>query len=182
MESGSSSRKLHQGAGDGDALLLAAGHLAGLAVHELFDLDELCRLVGLLQHLGLGKAVLPLQVLEREENVLTDGEVGIQGIVLKHQADAAVFGRKIGHVVVTEENPAGGGLLQTADQVQRGALAAAGRAQQADETSVRNLKAEITDGGDRVTLFISTWKLLGQMVQYNFHRGVIPPVNEWNRS
>ena len=51
---------LHHGAGDGHALLLTAGHLAGLAVHKPFDLHQLRRLLNAALHLLLGGTVIAL--------------------------------------------------------------------------------------------------------------------------
>ena len=159
----------HQGAGDGHPLLLAAGHLAGLAIHQLLDLYKPCCLLHPLFHLLLGQLVLPLEVLQGEEDVLPHGHVRIKSVVLEHQADAAVLRRQVGHVLVTEEDLAAGGLFQAADQVQRGALAAAGGAQQADQLPIGDLKGEVVDGGHIGHLFVVIGENLGQILQYNFH-------------
>ena len=160
---------LHQRAGDGHPLLLTAGHFGGLAVHELLDLDQARGLVGLFQHDLLGELLAALQVLQREEDVLPYGQMRIEGVILKHQTHAAVFGRQTGHVVLAEEDVPAGGGLQTADQVERGALAAAGGAQQADQLPVGDLEGEIADGDDFLALLAAAGELLGQMLQYDFH-------------
>ena len=164
--------RLDQGAGDGDALLLAAGELGGFPVQQHVDLHQAGRLFGTPEHVLLRGPCLALQVLQRKENVLQDGHVRVQGIVLENQTHAAVFGRKMGHILLAEENPALRGRLQTADQVEGGALPAAGRPQQADELSVRDLEREIVDRDHVLALFAAAGKPLGQMVQYNFHGSV----------
>ena len=74
--------------------------------------------------------------------------MGVQGVVLEHQADAPVLRREACHIVLSKEDLTGRWLFQAADQVQGGALAAAGGAQQADELAVRNFKVEVVDGDD----------------------------------
>ncbi len=69
----------------------------------------------------------------------------IKGIILKDKADASVFRRQVGNVIFPEKDFAAGRFYQTANQVERRALAAARRAEQTDELSVRYCKAEIID-------------------------------------
>ena len=168
--------RLDQGAGDGDALLLPAGELRGPAVEQHVDLHQAGRLFGAPAHFLLGGPGFPLQVLERKENILQDGHMRVQRIVLEHQTHTAVFGRKVGHVVLAEENPALRGRLQAADQVERGALSAAGRPEQADELPVGDFKSEIVDGDHVLALFAAAGKPLGQMIQYNFHGSIPFPI------
>ena len=52
--------KLYERAGYRNALLLTAGHLRGLALHEIRDLDELCRLLHPFLHLLLGELLVAL--------------------------------------------------------------------------------------------------------------------------
>ena len=163
-------RHFHQRAGDGHALLLTAGKLAGLAVQQLFDLHQTGRLPGPVQHLLLGQLIRAGQVLQREKDVLQNRHVGIQGVVLEHQPDAALFSGKLGHIVLAEENFAGGGLLQTADHVQRGAFAAAGGPQQTDQLAVGNFKIEVVDGDHLFAgFFVAAGKDFRQVLKNDFH-------------
>ena len=76
----------HQGAGHGDALLLAAGQLAGAAVAHLRQFHHLQDLGDALFDLGLADVAH----LQREGEVLVDRHVREQRIVLEHHADAAL--------------------------------------------------------------------------------------------
>ena len=117
--------KFNYGSGDGDTLLLPAGHLAGLAVQQVVYLDQFRGHLHTLLHLLLGEPVLALEVLEGEHDVLPDGHVGIESIVLEHQAYASVLGRQFGDIVVAEIDAAFRRRLQAADEVQGSALTAA---------------------------------------------------------
>ena len=72
--------------------------------------------------------------------------MGIESIVLKHKTDTSVFRRKVGDIIITEKDFSGGGLLQAANQVQRGARSAAGGPKQTYQFTVGNFKIEIVDG------------------------------------
>ena len=76
-------------AGQGDALLLAAGEALGHAVGELVDLHELHELVGLFLDLLLRE----LLVLQAELHVLAHRVVREDGVVLEHHADVALESR-----------------------------------------------------------------------------------------
>ena len=121
-------------------------------------------------HLLLAHLVGTLQILQGEQDVLLHRHVGIQGIVLEHQADAPVLGGQLGDIVLTEEDLARGGLLQAGDHVQRGGLAAAGGAQKADQLAVGDLEGEIIDGNDFLTrLLVPAGEDFCQILQDNFH-------------
>jgi hypothetical protein len=75
-----------QGAGDGDALALAAGELVGLVVHARFEADVGERLLGALDALGGGRAVVD----ERQLDVVQRGGAGQQVEGLEDEADFLV--------------------------------------------------------------------------------------------
>ena len=102
---------LHQRAGDSDALLLTAGKLAGLAFQQFLNLHQPGGLMRALQHGFLGHLVLAAEVLQREEDVLLDRQMGIERVILEHQTNAAVFRGQIGHIVLPEEDFSAGWLL-----------------------------------------------------------------------
>ena len=116
---------LDQGAGDRHTLLLTAGKLARLALHELIDLNDLGSLEGFRFHFLLGQLVLSLQIAQREHDILLDRQVRIQRVILEDQAYAPALGREVRHIRLAEENLSVRRFLQSADQIQRGALAAA---------------------------------------------------------
>ena len=74
---------------DGDALLLAAGHLGREFGGVALEVDEPQRGVDPLRHLGLADAA----ELEPEGDVLAHGEVREQRVVLEDHAELALFRR-----------------------------------------------------------------------------------------
>ena len=162
---------LHQRAGDSDALLLTAGKLAGLALQQFFNLHQSGGLMRTLQHGFLGHLVLAAEVLQREEDVLLDRQMGIERVILEHQTNATVFRGQIGHIVLPEEDFAAGWLLQTANHVQRRAFAAAGRAKKTNQLSIRDGKVKIVDCYHFFAgLFVAAREDFGQVLQNDFHR------------
>ena len=164
------SRHFHQRPGNGHALLLATGQLLGLAVHQFFNLHQLRRFQRHVGHLLVGELVLARPVFQRESNILPYRQMGIQGVILEHQPHAPVLRRQVGDVVVAEEDTAGGRLLQSGEQVQRGGLAAARRAEQTQQHAVGDLKGEVVHG-DHVggLLFVAAGELFRQILQRYFH-------------
>src|SRR3712207_9322195 len=80
----------HDGAGDGDALLLAAGQLARQLVLLALEADKAQGLVDLAVHLGLGRAAH----LQPEADVLAHVEMVEQRVVLEDHSKAAPFRAK----------------------------------------------------------------------------------------
>ena len=156
-------------------MLLAAGKLRGLAVHQFRNLHQLRGLLGPGKHLLPGKLLVSLQVLQGEQDVLQYRQVGIEGVILKHHAHAPVLRRQVGHVVFAEEHLALGGSLQAADHVQRGALAAAGGAQQAHQLAVGNFKIQMVHRHKFLAaLPVPGGKFFREIFQYNLHGAFIP--------
>ena len=126
------------GAGDGHALLLAAGQLVGVAVHILLDAHHAQGVVDALLDLRLGQ----LLDLQAESDVLPHRHVGPQGVGLEHQvqpplAGLGVVGQvRVDHLHAVDGHHAALGLLQTGDHAQGGGLAAAGGTQQGHEVAV----------------------------------------------
>ena len=79
-------RAVDQRPGQGHALLLAAGELAGAALAEAAELDQLEHLVDLLLD------VLDAAAAQPEGDVLEDVEVREQRVVLEHRVDRALVG------------------------------------------------------------------------------------------
>ena len=104
---------LYQCPGNGHALLLTAGQFTGFAIHETVDLNQLGSFQCHFCHLCFGQLVLSFAIFQREGDVLLNSQMGVQGIILEHKTHTTVFRRQIGHILITKENLAGGGLLQT---------------------------------------------------------------------
>ena len=86
--------------------------------------------------------------LHRESDVLEDGHVRVEGVVLEDHRHPPFVGRHPGDVPIAEEDRPGIRLVEAGDQVQGRALSAAGRAEERHEGAVRDLEAEIVDRAD----------------------------------
>ena len=80
--------RAHDGAPDGDALALATGELGGLALEQLLHLERARSGCDLLGDLLLAEA----GHLQREADVLLDGHVRVEGVVLEDHRHAALDG------------------------------------------------------------------------------------------
>jgi hypothetical protein len=144
----------------GNPLLLAAGELVRLAVLVAGELDEVEHLADATPHL----VVRDLPPAQSEGDVLVDGEVREQRVVLEDGVDVALERREIGDVGLAEEDRAGAGLLEAADHPQRRRLAAARRPEKREELAPLDREGEVVDGRE-VT------ELLGDPVQSNVNLG-----------
>ena len=170
-------RHFYQRPGNGHPLLLAAGQLAGLAVQKLPDLYQRGCLIHTPGHLLFGKAVFPLQIFQREEDIFPHRQVGVEGVVLKHHAHPAQLWGQGGDVPVAEEDLSAGGLLQPADKVQGSALSTAGGAKQADELAVGNFKGEVIHSNHFAGgLPAGAVKGFCKMLKLNIHRRISLPI------
>ena len=135
-----------QGAEQGDTLLLAARQGMGVGV-------------GKTGHVGTGQGLArPLQppgrrVRQAKGDVLEHGQMGKQGVVLEHQADAPFFRRHvappiaIGEDALADGDPAVLHDLQPGGDPQQRRLAATRRAQQAGHLSRRGAERGVEDHG-----------------------------------
>src|SRR5579875_450074 len=71
-----------------DALALAARKLLRLALEQLLQAEERCRLF----HALLDLVLVEVAELEAEGHIVEDAHVGIEGVVLEHHRDVAIFG------------------------------------------------------------------------------------------
>ena len=134
----------------------------------------MCRFLRAALHLLLAELLRALEVLQRKEYVLLHRQVRIECIILKHHAHAAILGCKGGHIVLPKENLSLRRLFQAADHEQRGALAAAGRAEQPHQLSVRKFIIKIAHRNDILSPFAGAGELLGQVLQNNLHDSLYP--------
>ncbi len=119
----------HDGARNGDALLLAARHLAGQPVGLRGQPDQRQRLVDA----PLGLAARHASHGEPEPDVASRAHVREQGVALKHHAEAAVLGRQFVDALAPERDAAAAERHEAGNAVQRRGLAAARRAEQGHE-------------------------------------------------
>ena len=133
-------------AGQRHALLLPAGDLAGLAVPELFHLNELQHLADAGLDLSPGLA----QHLEAEADVLTHRHVGKQRIALEHGIHRPLVGRQGSDVLAMEQDVAFGREVETGDQPQERGLSAAGGPQQGEELVLADRDRNVIEGLDGI--------------------------------
>ena len=94
--------------------------------------------------LGLGD----LPHLQGKGEVLEDGLVRIERVVLEDHRQVAVLGIEIVDRAIAEQDLAGGDVDQPRDQVERRRLAAAGRTDQRHELAIVDLERNAIDGDD----------------------------------
>ena len=129
---------VYQGPGNGYPLLLAAGHLGGIPVPQLFQLGQVQHLVDALLCLVVGHSLH----LQPEMDILRYGHMGEQGIVLEYHVDIAFIRRQIGNILAVQDDPAGSRRFQTGDHAQQCGFAAAGGPQQRNEFTVVDSKVQ----------------------------------------
>ena len=136
---------VHQGAGDGHALHLAAGHLAGVLVQLAAQAHILQRFGRPAAALGLGDAGDGQGQLHIGQHRLVRDEV----VALEHKADGVVA---VGVPVAVGVLPGGDAVddkvaavvaVQAADDVQQRRLAGAARAEDGDKFVVAQVQADI---------------------------------------
>jgi len=139
-----------EGAGDGDALLLAAGELVGAVVEAAGEAEEAGKAVeeGVIEGLsGLGDVVGDLDVAH-------GGEGGEEVEALEDEADAgaaepgAIGVGEAGELDAADGDGAGGGGGEAAEDVEEGGFAGAGRADDGDELAGLDGEVDVAESGD----------------------------------
>ena len=94
----------------------------------------------------------------------------VERVVLKDQSDAAVFGRKLSHIVVAEKYLSLRRGLKPGDHVKSCALSASGGAEKTYKLAVRHFYREVIDRNDLfVRLFVPAREDLRYILQNDFH-------------
>ena len=141
-------RTIHDGSGDRNALLFAAGKLVGALIELVLQANETQDL----GNLRLDDVAAFPDYLERECNVFENGLVRQEFEVLENAADIAA---QIGHAPVThraqilarDEDMAVGGLQLARDQFDKRGFARSGMTYQKDEFSRIDLQGNVMQGG-----------------------------------
>src|SRR4030095_13529198 len=133
-----------EGAREGDALLLAAGHLSRMLVGEPAQPDKIEDLANALSLLRARKRAHA----KRKGDVALHRHVGEQGIVLEDDADVALVRLAARQILAAELHGAAGRGFEARDQHQRRCLARAARAEQREELALRDVEADPVDGVD----------------------------------
>ena len=139
-------QKKHLGIADqrpseGHPLTLAARECFGLAAQVLAKAEH----VGGVVHLALDLCFRRVSQREREGHIVVDVHVGIEGVVLKHHGDVAVFGSDMVDPVSPNVQVALGNLLQPGNHTQRRALAAARRPHEHEKLVVKDLQIQVAN-------------------------------------
>jgi hypothetical protein len=139
-----------EGAGDGDALALAAGEFVGLMVHALAEVDGFEDELGAGDAFGGGGSVVD----EGELNVMQSGGAGEQVEGLEDETDLLVADAgelvvvELGDVVAVEPVAALGGAVEAADEVHERGFAGAGGTHDGDVLVVADADVDAAEGID----------------------------------
>ena len=126
-------RLAHDGAADRDALALAAGELAGLAVEELArSAGSRRRRATRARSPACGAPI----VSRPKERFLRTRHVRVERVGLEHHGEPALGGRHLVHALAVDQDVAVGDLLEPGDHPEQRRLAAAGGADEDDELAV----------------------------------------------
>ncbi|SHJ57840.1 hypothetical protein SAMN02745194_02886 [Roseomonas rosea] len=120
---------LHQGAGQGHALALAAGEGMGAAGFHPFEPQHGDGLL----HAGRDLGARPALALQPIGDVGRDGHVREQRVGLEHHVHRAAVGRNAQQVRAVQRHRAGIGCLEAGDHAQQRGLAGARAAEQGEE-------------------------------------------------
>lgn len=131
----------HEGAGEGGALLFAAAEVGDAAFEQGLDAQHI-RGAG---YPGGYVAIGVISCSQAEGDVLLDGEVRKQGVVLRDVADGASAGLEGGDVAGIDEDASGVGAAEAAEALEKDGLAGAGRAEHDKVRAAGDLEAEVAE-------------------------------------
>ncbi len=135
-----------EGAGEGDALLLAAAEFVGQAAFEAAEAHH----GGHLRHALVGVTGI---AVEAEGDVLAHVEVREEGVLLEDHADAAALGRQMeataGDAHAADFDAAAVERFEAGDQAQERGLAAAAGAEQGEQLALGQRQRYAVDGRQR---------------------------------
>ena len=137
-------RLAHDRPRERNALTLATGQLVWVAIEQLVELEDRGRAFD-----GLADVLLRLLGhLKREGDVLEDGHVRIERVVLEDHRHVALDRVDEVHEPVPDRDLAGGRILEPRDQPQDRALPTAGRPQQHEELAVLDAERYVVHRDD----------------------------------
>ena len=138
---------------DPDALLLSAAEVLDAARQEIDDREDLRDLVDAAVDLGRRQAARA----QGRRDVVVDVQVRIERVVLEHHRDVALAWGDVVHAPAVHQQVARGDRLEPGHHPHRRGLAAAGRAEQAEELAV----AQVSDRSRTASTspyFFHTWR------------------------
>ena len=128
-----------QGPGKGHALALATGKLVGIALFHARQADEV-------DHFQYALAYLlfrPLLDFQAEGDVVVDGHIAEQSVVLEDEADAPLGSGNVVDPAAVDENVAAVGILQAGQHAQNRRLAAAAGTEEGDELALVDAEGNV---------------------------------------
>ncbi len=143
-------RLRHEHAGKRDALLLAAGQGARLAVRELGQADHLERF----HRPHAARVLRHLVHLETEGHVVEHASMREERKVLEHGRRGPLVRRQPDERLPIEDDVAARGVLVPADHPQRRRLAAARRTEEDDVLAVVDVQIDVVDCDDAACEFL----------------------------
>ena len=121
-----------------DTLPLAARQLRGIAVLQRFEADQMQHLVDALAN----QLARRFAHLESIRDVLRDGHVPEQRVVLEDETNFAIARRLLGDVLAVADDGPGVGDFESRDDAQQRRLAGSRRSEQREQLAVRNVEAD----------------------------------------
>ena len=140
----------HDRASQRDALALASRELARAAVEERRELEGRRRLGD--QAVDLFARDLPH--LQAELEVLADGHVGVESVVLEDHGDVAVLRREVVDAAAADGDRSSGEVFEACDHPERRRLPAARGADEDHEFLVADLEIQVRDHGRAVVALV----------------------------
>ena len=135
-------RLTHHGATHGDALTLSARELARLAFHQRVQAQDVRDVL----HAPLQLVLRRLAESQAEPEVLLDGHVGVERVVLEDHRDVAFLRWEVGHLRVADEDLARRHLFEPREDAEDRRLPATGRTDQHHELAVADLERDVVHG------------------------------------
>ena len=137
-------RLTHDGTADGHTLLLPAGQLARLALHQRLDLQDARRL----RHAPGHFRFRHLEILQAESEVLGDGHMRVERVALEDHRQLALGRGQIVDDGAADGNRALGNILKPGNHAQQGGLAAARRADEHQKFPVHHVEIQPLDDAE----------------------------------
>ena len=168
---------IDQRAGDGHALLFAAGQLRGKMGEAIAHADAMQRLFGL-SFIGAAVEIL------RQHHVFKRREIRHEMELLKDEtnffgavADQLIFG-EFGKIDIIDDHPAGGERVQPAKNIDQGGFAGAGRAHERHPFARLHAEADAVESAQRPVLLDQRFdNYLGRLPRGGIERAHASPRN-----
>src|SRR5207244_643338 len=159
---------------DRHALPLSSRELLGLSLEELPDPEHAADLV----HSAIDLLLWDVPQLQPECDVVVDGHVRVEGVVLEHHRDVAVFRGDVVDDALADHDVAAGLLFQPGEHPERRGLAAAGWSDEHEELAVAHGDVQVVHRGDLAEFLgdvvVSNGRHLGPSMSQPASGGIVP--------